>query len=214
MPISHRLQALFVHVPKTGGTSVESALGMHGPWQIENRETLFGLIQSPDLIKRRYASAFLQHLRIAELIDLLGEAAVREQFSFSFVRNPWDRMISIYHRTDPHLVQQACDAGIELTGLPFGEFLARTAELRHAHLAVQADYLYDTAGRLQVDFVGRYETIVQDFAVVCTRLGTQAALPCLNASTHDGYRSYYDTHTRRLIGERYARDIEAFGYTF
>ncbi len=214
MPISHSRRGLFVHVPKTGGTSVEVALGMHGPWQDENRDILYGLVRSEDLLERRFGSAFLQHLTIHELREVVTADAANPYFSFSFVRNPWDRMVSVYHRTDPHLRAHARGLGVELAGLSFPEFLARTEGLRHAHLRDQADYICDDSGRTVVDFVGRFETLAADFKTVCNRLQTEAALPHVNVSTHEGYRSYYDEASRALVERRFLRDVDLFGYRF
>lgn len=214
MPISHRWRCLFVHVPKTGGTSVEAALGMHGRWQDENRDELFGLIRSPDLLERGFTSAFLQHLTIQEMRGLLVQEEAASYFSFSFVRNPWDRMVSVYHRTDPHLREQARGLGIELTGIPFAEFLTRTSGIRHAHLMDQAEYVCDDSGHGLVDFVGRFETLARDFEAVCDRLQIEAALPRMNASTHGDYRGYYDDVSRRMVESRFRRDVDTFGYAF
>jgi len=214
MPVSHNARCIFVHVPKTGGTSVETALGMFGRWQDEDRENMFGLIQSPDLLARPLGSSFLQHLSIHELRDLLAEGPGAGYFSFAFVRNPWDRMVSIYHRPDPHLLAYANGTGIELAGLSFREFLARTEGIAHAHLAEQAQYVCDDSGKILVDYLGRFETLERDYTEVCRRLHIDVPLPRLNGSAHNTYRSYYDENTKELLAGRYRKDIEIFGYKF
>src|SRR5262249_747531 len=145
---------------------------------------------------------------LGALLDLKG------YFSFGFVRNPWDRMVSVYRRTDPHLLEHARSLGVELGGLPFDEFLARTAQITHAHLADQARFVCAADGRVLADFVGRFETLADDFRTVCQRLAIDAPLPRLNTSQHDGYRTYYDERSRALVAQRYRRDIELFGYVF
>ena len=69
-------------------------------------------------------------------------------------------------------------------------------------------------GRLLVDVVGRWETLSQDFACVCRRLGLDLKLPVENASRRTGYQGYYSDATRKLIATRYEADIKAFGYAF
>ena len=49
MPISHEHRCFFIHIPKTGGTSVENALGMYFRSNRENVDRLFGAIRSSEL---------------------------------------------------------------------------------------------------------------------------------------------------------------------
>jgi hypothetical protein len=79
---------------------------------------------------------------------------------------------------------------------------------------LQSEMITDSQGKLLVDFIGHYESLEEDFAHICRRVGIDAALPHLNRSQHDDYRRYYNEHTRKLIGEHFRRDVELFGYTF
>ena len=217
MPISHSLRCLFVHIPKTGGTSVEKALGMFGDWRIEDRERFFGRIASPDLLAAGFLSRYLQHLTLPELRPLLSPALADGLFTFSFVRNPWDRMVSIHAHPDPDMLEQAAAQGLELRGVPFATFLDLTANLRHIHLLPQHCFILDSAGCPLVDFIGRFENLANDFRKISTGLGTSGDLPHANASQarqHQDYRCYYTDATRDLIARRYARDIEIFRYAF
>jgi hypothetical protein len=217
MPLSPRLRCLFVHIPKTGGTSVERALGMFGDWRVEDRERLFGRIASPDLVAAGFLSRYLQHLTLPQMHSLLPPDRREGLFSFSFVRNPWDRMVSIHAHPDPDMVQQAAAQGLELEGLPFATFLERLAGVRHIHLLSQHDFILDSAGRPLVDFIGRFETLAEDFAKVAARLGVSSDMPHANASTarrHRDYRSCYTPETRDWVACRYSLDIERFGYAF
>lgn len=217
MPVSLSLRCLFVHIPKTGGTSIEKALDIFGDWRIEDRERLFGRIASPDLLAAGFLSRYLQHLTLPELRPLLPPALADGLLSFSFVRNPWDRMVSIHAHPDPDLLEQAAAQGLELRGLPFPTFLDRTACLRHIHLLSQHRFILDSAGRPLVDFIGRFENLANDFRKISTALGTPGDLPHANASQarqHRDYRPCYTLATRDLVARRYARDIELFGYAF
>ena len=73
MPFDRQRRLVFLHIPKTAGSSVEQALGLLGPWDQENLVTGFGLIQSRDLLARNLSSNFLQHLSLSELAPLPDE---------------------------------------------------------------------------------------------------------------------------------------------
>lgn len=211
MPISQQLGCVFVHIPRTGGTSVETALDMRRSWQIEDREVLFGLIRSPAMQAIAPRQSFLQHLTAAQIDELLRPEQ-RRFFRFSFVRNPWDRMVSIYHRLDPHMRQTAEAAGIHLHGVSFREFVARVDGFDHVHLQPQSDFVFDNRDRLQVDVLGRYETLSVDFDAICRQLGTALSLPHVFKSDRATYLDYYDTDTARAVAVRYARDIDLLKY--
>jgi hypothetical protein len=86
---------------------------------------------------------------------------------------------------------------------------------RKSTLYNQLDYVADSSGHIIVDFVGRYESLEHDSRVVLNMLGLpDAFLPHENRSSHGDYRDYYSDLTRRIVADRYQRDIEHFGYRF
>ena len=225
-----KLYALFVHIPKTGGQSVESGfLGFHGlSW--DERAPL--LLRPNDA--RSQGPTALAHLFAREYVALghMDQPTYDGLFKFAFVRNPWARLVSEYHyRGDPNG--------------RFDNFVERSFKLtdlhsdRKRHVVPQEDYLIDENGTLIVDFIGRLETIQNDFRIVADRLGLRVReLPHRNKSepkqnsNESGsflsklvrkrkpdkkrrpYQDYYSPALRDRVGEYYRRDVERFGYTF
>jgi hypothetical protein len=213
MPVNHQLRCIFVHIPKTGGTSIERTLDMFGDWRIEDAGRLYGLIASRTFRSAAATANHLQHLTAAELRDLLA-GDFDAYFKFSFVRNPWDRFVSSFGKKDPNLLECATNRGIHLAGVSFKDYVRLTRDLKHPHLQPQCEFLFDRNGKSLVDFLGRFETLVEDYGMVARRLGLQLDLPHHNASEHAPYRSYYDDADREEIASRYAQDIQVFGYRF
>src|SRR6056297_2254065 len=98
MIVSRGRRYIFVHIPKTGGTSMALAL--------EDRamadDVLVG--DTPKARRRRKrlkgvetAGRLWKHSTLAEAEGLITRAEMAELFTFALVRNPWDRMVSYYH---------------------------------------------------------------------------------------------------------------------
>lgn len=197
--LSHDLRCIFVHIQKTGGSSIRHALHWaHG-----------------DVDKHRFA----HELRVG-----YGENYWNSYFKFAFVRNPWDRLVSWWR-----MIEQNAASGRQMTAFwrfilsrasSFEEFLTNCDEEYHDQdgskwiFRNQLDYISD-AGSVIVDFVGRFERLQEDFALISSRLGLPAMrIPHVNRSEHMHYSKYYSEATSALIAARFARDIEAFGYSF
>ncbi len=219
--ISESLGCVFVHIQKTGGVSVERALRELDP-DAQVRLT-------PEK-RGRHASALV--IREQMDPDLWASA-----FRFGFVRNPWSRLVSWYHHCTQkprnRFHRDVCEKCPE-----FRDFIVRDDYFGWRRTRRnQVDYLSDTDGRLLVEFVGRLERLGPDFSEICRRLrerqierglrkgpddqGTARSLPAggyelprANASRHAGHRAYYDDELREIVGDRFARDVEAFEYAF
>jgi len=192
---------IFVHIQKTGGNSVRAALGAD--------------IFDPH-----------KHFFAAELRDMHGPAAWDASFKFSFVRNPWDRLVSWWSMIDNgrKTTTQAPNGFFDYVlarAASFEEFLTRcTDEIvdpdgRKQIFRNQVDYLVDRDGKPIVDYIGRFERLQQDFDEVSRRLGRPpVALARSNASRHAPYAEYYTPATADMVARHYARDIAHFGYRF
>lgn len=196
--ISDTHRCLFVHIPKTAGTSIEEALG-----------GLAGLRLGPGKVVPRGTQ---DHRTIMELRRAMPPGAFAQYFRFSFVRNPWARVASWYKNVvnDPNHraqfgVREAC---------PFPEFLEQQAEI--FGMQPQLHWLREKDGSIPLDFIGRFERLEEDFARVCNRLGIpDSSLPHLTRQRdRRPYSAIYDETTRRIVADRYGEEIAMFGYRF
>lgn len=218
MPISHPHRTIFVHVPKTGGTSVEFVLGMHG----EKADIGIRPYFNQQLDREHLYGQDLQHMTAAALRDALRQEGVFERyFKFSIVRNPWDRLVSVFAWSNQKWAkgQELSDGEFEGSVRQlYGLFVASRTQgqpLRIApHFRPQVHFLVDRERRTLVDFVARYENLRPDWEQIRRKIGIQADLPLRMRSHHRPYRSYYSAATRAMVAELYADDIAAFGYEF
>ena len=147
MPFDRQQRLFFLHIPKTAGTSIEQALGLHGAWNQENLATGFGLIQSRDLLARNLSSNFLQHLSLSELEALFPDAVAEAQL-FTVVRDPWQRLLSSFRNPDPDLANYyRFRTHRELSELSLAEYIDLARWLPHPHLLPQLDSLRSSGGQ-------------------------------------------------------------------
>jgi len=199
----HRYSCIFVHVPKSAGTSLRAAI--------------YG--------RKSFHVPAIRYYRF----DL---AAFASYFKFSFVRNPWSRCYSAYEYlakrigADPAFPDHRWATAVLGDVSDFHAFVYRLEDPRfrrvvrsYIHFRDQLDWISLPVGftgdrRLCMDFVGRYETLGDDYRRLCERLGLDVQLPRLRSSESRDYRQAYDTRMVDIVGHLYRADIEAFGYAF
>ena len=212
MIISHKYKFIFIHVPKTGGTSIKHALIDRGlldgkpDWRISKEDAKkYGLDE-------KRIKVWVGHLTAREQKKIVGEEIWNSYFKFAFVRNPWERTLAAYK----YMLQN--------TGFwrahPLKFLCARVLSFKlwvqlKKRVLRQNKFLSDKEGNLLVDFVGRFENLQEDFNKACDRIGvTRTELPHVNKSEHKHYSCYYDKATRDVVEKIGKEDNKMFGYTF
>jgi hypothetical protein len=160
-----------------------------------------------------------KHAKAYEIKFLLGEDTWKRYFSFAFVRNPWDLMVSCYHwwlQKAPQLPPHRRKA-VRVKKMPdFTEFMA--SEFGKYMINERYGNLYDWISErdeIIVDYVGKVESIGDDWKAICEHVGMEAtAIPHLNRTERRDYRDYYNPAARELVADRFSRTIKQFGYTF
>ena len=190
--ISDTHKFIFVHINKTGGTSIEKVFDP----QADQRD-----------VRYKHATAAFYKQAFPD--------PFRDYFKFAFVRNPWDWLVSRYHWSRDH--QRLFDYSFDelLWRLKNRTRLSAAAPwLEEDALQPQLDRL-TIGGAIAMDFVGRFENLQRDFDRICSNLRIEArTLQPVFKTNHALYVEYYDDEARKIVEELYAADIAAFGYRF
>ena len=201
-----RTEAVFIWIPRTAGTSVYSCL---------NAPKLKNLCKVTYHFAGNGIVTF-GHMDYAQLVEA-GYIPTRfdeSAYKFAFVRNPYDRAVSLYfwmkRRRRPsargsfltfcrRLIQDGCE--------PIG--LYNVAGLSQCNPQVR------WVENVRMDFIGRLESIRPDVQAVLADLGLQdVPLPKLNRTNHADYRQYYCTESKQIVEDFYREDFYAFDYQF
>jgi len=233
--LSHEYKCIFVHIPKIAGQSIDHVflrlLGL--TW-----ETRSPLLLKPNA-DPKLGPPTLAHLKASEYVKCghVTQEQFDSYFKFSFIRNPWDRLVSEYK-------YRGLQRRFDFKTFLFKHFPKPNWTDEYRHVIPQYDFLFDEEGFQLVDFIGRFENLQNDFDEACRRLGIpQTTLPYVNKSSGDSvvsrdsrkllaairrllygkrtvkntlqqYTEYYDDEAKEFVENLYKKDIETFKYQF
>lgn len=198
--ISNKHKFIFVHIPKTGGTSIMNSLGEYG--------------------LKQYGHTRLSKIYLRENIS---EDKYKEYFKFATVRNPWDWVIShfsyikmkkSYWHSDDNSTKYGKHPDYDFVkNLNFKQFLKalQDKKIKSFYVNTPQSYWLDK----DIDYIIRFENLQKDFSNVCKNIGIpNIVLPHENKSSRREYADYYDDEAIEIIKKIYWKDIERFNYEF
>lgn len=186
-------KCIFVHITKSAGTSVAKCMFGYLPY----------------------------HYTAIDYRVIYGNKTFDDYFKFAFVRNPWDRIYSAYRYLNAGgwNEEDKTWAKDNLRDFKnFNDFVRRWLNsdniLTHVHFLPQHHFICDGRGKLLIDQLAYFETLEEDFNLIADRLGINARLSHHNASPVASYLDIYDSESRDIVADVYAKDITRFGYKF
>jgi|TARA_B100000035_G_C20993090_1_gene551156 hypothetical protein len=203
MFINRKWKFVFVHNPKSAGTSIRNSFNNEG----------YGILTRTKLFPHNPASVVHQSC---------GDKTWNEYFKFGFVRNPYDRCVSFYffHRSD----QYSHHVGKQEAQKPFDEWLKQKLSSKLVFDNTKKNNKFIGFGNFvqvpqsvyldePLDFIGRYETLEKDYQYVVDKLGVKKTLPHYNKSVdHESWEHYYTDELKELVYNHFKEDFDNFGY--
>lgn len=200
---NREFNAVYIHIPKTAGSSIESVswMGGAGHWTIRDMA--------------RAAS------KSGAVVDL------DRAFKFTVVRDPLDRFVScFFHKQYPHIDNWGYEGDKE----GFTRFVRMAHEVGiredlmypepgnwhlHHHFIPQWYFICDASGKLMMDFIGRFHCLDLDWRTICVHVGVEyEALPHLRRTERESSAYYYTSETEEMVRELYEKDYDLLGEFF
>lgn len=213
--INHSKEAIFIHIPKNGGSYIAEILTKHYGFKNyylrrpDHSVFCGGIDKSVDKHENRIHGTLIYYKTSPYINRIMGMTPEKwdSYFIFTFSRNPYDRIISGWNYCNRQ-------------NILFKEYLNMYTYISaydywHVFMT-QTRHLIDTNGKMRCDYIGKLENMEADLNHVLGLLGFNIIhKPFIkNARQHDNYNTYYDDETREIVKKLMKEDIENALFTY
>lgn len=214
--ISLQKKFLFIHVPKTGGNSIQNILKKYSEDKIVTLADHQDGLERFEIKNDKYG--IHKHSTLTDYANKIEKELFNDLFKFSTIRNPWDMCVSFYF--SPHR------GNVQWNREEFKKFI-QTVPTLSSYIKVESTIqkiktklnLIDKRNakplNSDIDFIMRFENLNEDFKKVCEKIDVPFEnLPHRNKSSRDTYTKYYDDELIELVRHRFSEEIKYGSYIF
>jgi len=194
-------KSVFIEIPKTGSDSISRTL----------KKNDINWSRIPYKHRHRSHTSYMMNINFLKKTFQIKD--IVNYFTFTIVRNPWDRCVSSFYWFEK---QKWIDEKYNFKSYIKSYFNNEFGDIKYSQkMRCKYTWLVNESDDIKIDFIGKFENIQNDFSIICEKIGiNQRKLPHINKTKHKHYTEYYDDETREIVAEKYAKDIEYFGYKF
>ena len=209
---------IYVHIPKTGGTSIRKLLV-----NLKNNDVLNNdkkkYYYSEELKRRKISSI---HGKARDYLEFIEQDLWSKSLKFASVRNPWDLMVSSYHwwLQNGNKFDRLKNMYLDISKMNFEEYLKSSygANMINECVGNIEDWFLDKDKNLILDGLVRLEHFENDFLKLIQKSNKKiynfSDLPKENVTKRKEYQFYYNNHTSLLVEERFKFLIDYCGYKY
>jgi hypothetical protein len=214
--ISKNKKFIFVHIWKTAGTSITKELIRYGDTRQRIVDDFYITRKFVGLINRLFSIYELgngwltgvhKHATSKEIMDFVGVDCWNDYYSFAYVRNPYDWLVSWYF-----YIRQAKGhhpESKEVDEVTFDEFVYRKIK---EECLTQWDFV-SWNGKQAVNYIGKFESLQLDFNKITKDLGlVETYIGTSNSSSRNDFLSYYNEELLAAVEQYFEKDFIEFDY--
>lgn len=205
------LHLIFIRIPKNASTSIYNHLG---EFNLVNKYSRNFQANANNLLYKNWFDP--THAKPFEIASALPVKCC-DYFSFAVVRNPWDRFVSMYFFANKMELWKLFGLRSQPDFKIFCSIAKEKWSNKDSYFFPTQDQMQWLEGPFLPKKIIRFETLEKDFANMIQELKIDHIsqnLPHLNSTTHNAYRDYYDSQSRKLVEQIFHRDIETFKYIY
>ncbi|HHP7229673.1 MAG TPA: sulfotransferase family 2 domain-containing protein [Xenococcaceae cyanobacterium] len=184
-----KVNFIFIHINKTAGSSIAQAIGL----------------------------PHKKHLSAKRVIQIVGKKRWNESYKFTFVRNPWDRVVSHYQfrlKSNQTKLQDNPLSFTEWVKVTYGDNKDSSYYDKPVMFRPQNEWLLNDQNEIDIDLIGKFENLVSDFAIIADKIGCDPHLPKINRTKKVDYKQFYNAETKEIVAKWFQKDLELFDYKF
>jgi hypothetical protein len=194
---------IFLHIPKTGGNSIQDALRNYSQDKIVVRNSWQDGFERFSVESEKYEK-LTKHSNLNDYFGALGDNFFKYRV-FTVIRNPFDRLVSFYF--SPHRGK------VDFNASDFEAFIIKIPSLE-GHICIKRATNKTPELYKNITFM-RFENLGSDFAKLCTELGIKKIdLPHRNRSNRPDYRECYNTNLRKWVEKTHKLEFSIGRYHF
>nr|WP_272507970.1 sulfotransferase family 2 domain-containing protein [Salinibacter ruber] len=183
--VSHEHEAIFIHIPKTAGTSVKNLVGLTPGMTMHTKPT-----------------------------NMVHKKTWKQYTSFTIVRNPLDRFFSNYFfHTSPKYEGGLTSICPGLKEMGVREYFYRLKEVDSNHIDPQHEFITHKYSSKILDHILKLDNIKNDIKKICNIFGIKnCTMPRKNSSGKYKHKVQIEEETLEDIINYYQKDFDLFGY--
>ena len=193
----------FLRIPKNASTSLYEFFGLANTVRNEYLNAN----------NSKYLNVFEpSHCTLKEAEELLGDHVVKLPI-LAVIRNPYDRMVSMFFFAKKHNLGQLYDISLESFDSFVSGFYRESKNPDFFHAKTQCDYIAGN-GKITVCKFENLKNDIYEFIGDNNLFFNADELMKLNSTDHNDYKSYYTDQSKETVRNMWQDDLTRFSYSF
>ncbi len=218
MIISHKKKFIFIHIPKTAGSSVTNILNPYGrfvdrivyKYWITQKILFksFSFFKLGNAIEK--LTGFHKHAYSSTVKDRISDSIFESYYKFAFVRNPYDWLTSLYFYIKEHPEHYLHQ---KVNNLDFEKFIMY--QIHENNLVTQSRYVCNSDGKLLVNYTAKFEMLQEECNYLSKTLNIKREqIPVINKTKirNKQYKDLFTPAIYKEVNNHFHMDFVLFGY--